>query len=169
MVRDLRPQGDAFVSESIDVRAKPRVLYDAVSDVCRMGEWSPESTGAHVQTPGPIRAGTRFRGSNRKGLIRWSTQCIVIEAVPAESFCFDVTVLGVPVARWRYNFVPMDSEITRVTETWSDKRFGPVGLVARLAGGLLLGTPNRAKRNRETMQVTLNNLKDVLENSGSTT
>lgn len=156
------------VSESVEIHADPRQVYDAVSDVRRMGEWSPEATGAKVDTSLPIRAGDRFRGTNRKGLIRWSTECTVIEAAPGEVFSFEVRVLGAPMARWRYRFSPLEGNRTRVTESWSDQRTGPIGFVARTVGGLVLGAPDRAERNRETMRVTLDNLKSALEAARST-
>ena len=34
------------VVEYIEIAATPEVVYDLVADVARMGEWSPEATGA---------------------------------------------------------------------------------------------------------------------------
>ncbi|MBV8986815.1 MAG: SRPBCC family protein, partial [Acidimicrobiia bacterium] len=33
------------IEESIDIDAPPERLYDMVSDLSRMGEWSPENLG----------------------------------------------------------------------------------------------------------------------------
>lgn len=161
-------QVEKHVSESVDIRACPAALYEAVSDVGRMGEWSPEATGAKISTKGSVRAGSRFRGSNRKGWIRWSTHCVVVNAVPDEEFTFEVRVLGSPVARWSYHFSPIESG-TRVEESWTDLRSGFVGFVARSVGSVVLGTPDRASHNRRTMRVTLDRLKRSMEtvNHGS--
>lgn len=155
-------QVEKHVSESVDIRSRPAALYEAVSDVGRMGEWSPEATGAKIITKGPVQAGSRFRGSNRKGWIHWSTQCVVVNAVPGEEFTFEVRVLGSPVARWSYHFSPIEGG-TRVEESWTDLRSGFVGFVARSVGAVVLGTPDRANHNRRTMRITLDRLKRSME------
>ncbi|NCG39185.1 MAG: hypothetical protein GWP48_16920, partial [Actinobacteria bacterium] len=35
----------AYQEASIEVAASPEAVYDLVSDLVRMAEWSPESTG----------------------------------------------------------------------------------------------------------------------------
>jgi hypothetical protein len=71
-------QGQATIQ--IDAAAA-EVVYDVVADVTSMGERSPEcyrcawldgATGAEV--------GARFRGYNRRGLLRWTTTCTVTTA-----------------------------------------------------------------------------------------
>jgi Polyketide cyclase / dehydrase and lipid transport len=56
------------------VDASPEVVYDLVTDVTRMGEWSPECVGcAWIDGANDPVPGARFRGRNRHGLARWST------------------------------------------------------------------------------------------------
>jgi len=67
------------------VRAEPSVVYDLISDVTRMGSWSPETTSCRWLSDaiGPT-VGARFRGTNRHGpLLRLdptATGCIVTES-----------------------------------------------------------------------------------------
>ena len=71
---------DVEVTEA--VRAEPSVVYDLVSDVTRMGSWSPETTSCRwlASATGPT-VGARFRGTNRHGpLLRWTTTCTVSPA-----------------------------------------------------------------------------------------
>ena len=52
-----------------------------VSDVTRMGEWSPETircTWIDGAT-GPA-VGARFKGTNRRGIFRWSTKPEIVVA-----------------------------------------------------------------------------------------
>ena len=55
----------------IEIEAAPLTVYELVSDITRMGEWSPECyrcewlDGATTAAPG-----ARFRGHNRLGKIR---------------------------------------------------------------------------------------------------
>lgn len=97
------------------IDATPETLYDLVSDITRMGEWSPECTEASWlgDTDKPV-VGARFKGKNRLGFVRWTTKPTVIEADPGESFAFEVPGKAGPV--WRYEFEATDQG-TRVTET----------------------------------------------------
>ncbi|WP_040792529.1 SRPBCC family protein [Nocardia paucivorans] len=119
------------VSDSIVVAVDPVTAYDAVSDVTQMPRWSPENTGAVVPRPGqPAYVGMIFIGSNRRGPMRWKTECTVTAAERGVRFAFEVRrfgvvrpVLPVAVATWEYRFEPVEGG-TRITETWYDDRTG---------------------------------------------
>ena len=51
-------------SESIVVARSPEVLYDMVSDVTRMGEWSPVCTACWWDDGDGPRIGAWFTGHN---------------------------------------------------------------------------------------------------------
>jgi hypothetical protein len=57
------------------IEAPREVVYDLVTDVTRMGEWSPECVACEWVdgATGPA-VGARFRGRNRHGLARWSNK-----------------------------------------------------------------------------------------------
>ncbi len=68
-------------SATLTIAATPELLYDLISDVTRMGEWSPECTSCEwIDTPG--KPGSRFRGHNRRGPARWTTTAKVLRAEP---------------------------------------------------------------------------------------
>jgi hypothetical protein len=71
------------------VDASPEVIYDLVTDVTRIGEWSPECVGCEwiEGANGPV-PGTGFRGRNRHALARWSTKPRVVTANRPEEFTF---------------------------------------------------------------------------------
>jgi uncharacterized protein YndB with AHSA1/START domain len=152
------------VSVTRDVAAPPQVVWELVSDVTRMGEWSPETTGARWRggADGPA-VGARFSGSNRIGWRRWSTPCTVTAADPGRRFAFDVGVGPVAVATWAYDIEPTDAGC-RVTETWVDRR-APV--VATLTG-LVVGVADRAEHNRAGMATTLERLAEAAEDRSAT-
>ena len=57
---------------SIHIDAPPEHVYDLVTDVTRMGEWSPETHRCRwVEGDGPA-VGARFKGDNRRGRARWA-------------------------------------------------------------------------------------------------
>jgi uncharacterized protein YndB with AHSA1/START domain len=85
----------------LHIEASPESVYAMVSDITRMGEWSPENTGGEWLdgAAGPA-VGARFKGKNkRKG--GWSTKCTVTAADPGREFAFDV---GKGETKWRYRF-----------------------------------------------------------------
>lgn len=129
-------------------------LYALVSDVTRMGEWSPENIGGRWlgSAAGPA-VGTRFRGTNRRGWRRWSTTCTVVAVEPGSTFAFEVEVAGVPASRWTYDFRP-DGDATIVTETWTDRRPRWFALLA----GATMGIRDIRAHNRENIRQTLANL-----------
>ncbi|MCZ7528720.1 MAG: SRPBCC family protein [Acidimicrobiia bacterium] len=99
---------------SVEIAATPEVVYDLVSDVTRMGQWSPETIAAEWIPPadGPA-VGARFRGRNKRfGFVTWSTKPTVVAADRGVEFAFDT---GATV--WRYTFAPIEGG-TRVTESF---------------------------------------------------
>ena len=86
------------------VAADPLTVYQLISDVSRMGEWSPETLSCRwLKGADSANVGARFKGSNRNGWHRWSTTCTVTSADPGSRFAFDVDLFGVPVASWEYD------------------------------------------------------------------
>lgn len=150
-------------SASLEIAAPPERVYDLVSDVTRMGEYSPEcQRGEWLGAAGPA-VGARFRGRNRHGMYRWSTTCRVVAAERGREFAWEVTAaLGLPVARWGYRFEPSGAG-TRVTEEWVDRRSGLV----RTLGRLTTGTPHDAAQTRESMRQTLERLRVVAEGTAA--
>lgn len=145
---------------SIEIAATPEAVYDLVADVARMGEWSPEATGA-VGAPEQAAAGDHFWGLNRKGVWRWFTRCTVREAQRGQRFVFDVDFPPVPVSRWSYEFAATPAGC-RVTETWQDRRVGRVAAPIKWIGGVLIPGP-RAKHNQRNIELTLQRLKAAAE------
>jgi hypothetical protein len=141
------------------VEAAPVVLYDLVSDVTRMGEWSPETTSCRWTRggTGPV-VGAQFRGKNRRGWFRWTTTCRVLVADPGSHFTFDVRFGPIPMARWDYRFVPEEGGC-RVTESWTEHR---PRWVSRL-DPVVFRIADRGRHNRDTMEVTLSRIAERAE------
>ncbi len=150
------------VSESIRIDAPAELIYDLVTDVERMGEWSPEATGARVEfAHDDLAVGDRFTGTNKRGLARWSTQCTVTQADRGVLFEFAVAVKPLKISTWRYEFVAIDGG-TVVTEQWFDEREGARGFIIKGLGQVFI-PGSRPDHNRRNMQTTLANLKRAAE------
>ncbi len=104
--------------ERIEVSAAPEVVYDLVSDMCRMGEWSPECRRCEWvgSTTGPA-VGAEFLGHNRIGPYRWSVGGRVVAAERGHEFAFTTVLMGRESTRWRYRFESSDVG-TLVTESY---------------------------------------------------
>ena len=80
-------------SVTVHMHAPPDEVWDLVSDVTRIGSYSPETFEAEwlEGATGPA-VGAKFRGHvkrNGKGPTYWTT-CVVTDCVPGAEFAFDV-------------------------------------------------------------------------------
>ncbi|MFD4404757.1 SRPBCC family protein [Nocardia sp. NPDC058499] len=161
------------VSDSIVVGTDPGTAYDAVSDVTQMGRWSPENTGAEVAEPGrPVYPGMTFVGANRRGPMRWHTECIVTVAERPGRFAFQVRrwgvwkpLLPVAVATWEYRFETV-AEGTRITEIWYDDRTRWPDTPALWFDRVATGKRGFAEFQKGNIRRTLERLKAELETAG---
>jgi uncharacterized protein YndB with AHSA1/START domain len=148
-------------SASVEIAAPAEAVWALVSDLTRMGEWSPETervewTGGAT---GPS-VGATFKGHNRNAGRRWSTTCTITMADPPRELAWDVKAVGfLPVATWRYEIEPIDDMSCRVTESTTDKRNGLFKKVTALATGV----HDRGAHNVANIEQTLARIKAAAE------
>ncbi|AYJ51157.1 SRPBCC family protein [Rhodococcus sp. P1Y] len=106
---------------SIDVAAPPEKVWAVVSDLKRMGEWSPQCRKMKV-FGGDVRKGTTTLNINRKGFLVWPTTAKVIEFAPNKSIAFRIVENKMI---WSYTLTPTASGTTVV-----EKREAPNGTSA---------------------------------------
>ena len=103
---------------SINIAAEPAVVWSLVSDVARMGEWSPVCRRVEYLDGATSPAqGARFVGHNRQFGARWSRTCVITTCVPHRELAFETLFRDAVGTRWRYRFEPRDSG-TRVVESY---------------------------------------------------
>jgi hypothetical protein len=118
---------------SITIAAPPEKVWDMVSDMTRMGEWSPSNTGGRwlPGASGP-EVGAKFIGFNKRGLARWTTICKVTESSKPNAFAFRVLENKM---HWGFRLAPSGDGGTVLTQ-WRDRPDGmpaaPVALVAKV-------------------------------------
>jgi len=151
---------DVEVSEHI--AAPPADLYAMVSDLPRMGEWSPENTGGRWARGGKPMVGATFRGTNRAGWRFWRTVVTVTAADPGQRFAFNVHWAAVPISTWEYTFAAEPGGCV-VTEAWTDRRPGWM----RAVSNPVMGISDRAEHNRAGMEATLRALKAAAERAAT--
>ena len=132
-------------------------VWAAISDITRMGEWSPECTAGRWVAPatGPA-VGARFEGDNAakvagRTVKRWTTTSEVTAAQPGAVFEF----VAEGYTTWRYDFVEEDDGTT-VVESFS---YDPKGFQGFLYDTVL----RRESAMTKGMQRTLERVKATLE------
>lgn len=112
---------DLNYSESIVIARPAEMLYDMVSDITRMGEWSPVCKAGWWDADDIPRVGAWFTGRNETPERTWETRSEVVAADRGREFAF---VVGGSWIRWGYTFTPVEGG-TEVTESWE---FLPAGV-----------------------------------------
>ncbi len=144
---------------TLRIAAPPERVYDIVTDIAAMGRLSPECTGGRWLggATGPA-VGARFRGTNKRGLVRWWTTNEVVQADPGAAFAFETKQSGV---RWTYR-LKGDGDDTVVTER--RERYKPRTQVATVFTTLALGgVDDHDDELREGMRQSLERLKALAE------
>ena len=147
---------------ALHMDAPPEKVWALVSDITRIGEFSPETFEARWTrgSTGP-EVGASFKGHvkrNGVGPIYWSP-CQVTQCVPNEVFEFAVGTDDVTVNNWGYRLEPELSEEggagTKVTEYFRLEPALPMRLYWMLLGQL------RGRTNEKGMRTTLERMKAV--------
>jgi len=149
---------------SLHMDAQPDKVWALVSDVTRIGEFSPETFEAKWTkgSTGPVEGAT-FAGHvkrNGVGPTYWSP-CVVTRSVENEVFEFAVGTEKVAVNNWGYRLEPEadadGTSGTKVTEFFRLEPMLPLRLYWSLLGHL------RGRSNERDMLTTLERMKKVVE------
>ena len=139
------------------IATTPERVWTLITDITRMGEWSPECRGGRWTggATGPA-VGARFVGLNARGPVRWRTHCRVVECVEPHRFTFTVAENGMT---WGWRVEP-DAAGTRLVQ-WTARPW----LVTRaLVASGRLGRQREAQL-RDGMVRTLAAVKATAEES----
>lgn len=142
------------VSVQREIAASPATVWAMVTDLPRMGEWSPENQGGQwVGGASQAAVGAKFKGRNNNGRRSWSTSVQVNACEEQRKFSFGLMVFGKNWCDWVYELEPTPTG-TRVTHSWIDHRSS----LSNRLGKVVSGVADRASHNRKNMEVTLDNL-----------
>ena len=103
---------------TVEIAAPPGTVYALVSDLTRMGEFSPECERVEWLdgAAGPA-VGSRFVGHNRGGPVKWSRRGRVVSAAPGREFSFVTEEGGREGTTWTYRLRASPGGTT-VTESY---------------------------------------------------
>lgn len=97
-------------------------VWEVISDVTRVGEWSHECHTARwlgdAAGPSP---GARFRGRNRAGWVRWGRTCEIVTLDPPHQIVWRTvpTLLFPDSTQWRIQLEPTSDGRTVVTQSFT--------------------------------------------------
>jgi Polyketide cyclase / dehydrase and lipid transport len=138
-------------SESIVIACSPEHLYDLVSDITRMGKWSPVCKGCWWDEGAGPEVGASFTGRNELPERTWETRSRVVVADRGHEFAF---VVGDSWTRWGYVFTPVDGG-TQLTESWDFLPGGVAMFEGRFGAEAEAQIANRLDLARKGIPVTL--------------
>lgn len=158
-------RADVHAEASVHIEAPPSQVWDLISDVTRIGRFSPETIEAEWLdgADGPAH-GARFRGKVRRnewGPTYWSV-CRVTAYEHERTFGFDVVGFeagggeSAGLTHWRYELEPSDGG-TRLTESMHLNRTWWLDVYDRTVGQL------RADYNQRNIETTLGRIKAEVE------
>ena len=146
-------------SDSVVVARSPEDLYDMVSDVTRMGEWSPVCKACWWEDGASARVGAWFGGRNELPERTWETRSEIVAAEPGREFAF---IVGGTYVRWGYRFAPVDGG-TQITESWEFLPGGITMFEERFGAEAPAAIANRIEAAHNGIAATLAALKRIAE------
>jgi uncharacterized protein YndB with AHSA1/START domain len=140
---------------TIEIAAPPEAVYLLLSNIERIGEFSPECVRAewHDGVTAP-HAGARFTGHNERGAGAWSVECRVLRAMPGEEWAFKANFASPTPTTWRYLLERTPGGCT-VTESWDAPLLATPEGEAAMAG--------RDAQLADNVSTSLQNLKRLAE------
>ena len=149
---------------TVEIAAAPDNVYAMVSDITRMGEWSPECVRCRWAkgATGPA-VGARFKATNkgRRGPAWFNTPTVTV-ATPGREFAFNRSGPGIGSYTWRYVMEPTSTG-TRLTESFDAER--PLGSVMTWLTEKWTGSHDRDADLHTGMTTTVDRIKAAAEQS----
>jgi uncharacterized protein YndB with AHSA1/START domain len=121
-------------SASTEIAADPDDVWALISDVTRIGDYSPEAVRAEWTdgATGPA-AGAHFQGFNKIGDFEWDAPCEVVDCVPGKVFSFKVPRDIEAFSLWKFEFVATANG-TKLTQGFSAPLLNIEGARANFEG-----------------------------------
>jgi uncharacterized protein YndB with AHSA1/START domain len=146
-----------LLQAEIDIDAPVGKVWQLVSDLSRMPQWSPQCR--MMKAFGPVRPGTRTVNLNRRNRLFWPTTCKVTEVVPEKKIAFRVNENN---TIWSYELEPTGTG-TRLVETRHAEN-GVKAFSNMAVNALMGGVPSFERELVDGMNQSLARIKAAAEN-----
>ncbi|GAA3703538.1 SRPBCC family protein [Gordonia hankookensis] len=150
-----------LIEESIDINASAEDVWAVISDLKRMGEWSPQCKKMIIRG-GTVGLGTRSFNINRRGPLVWPTTAKVVRFSPAKELAFRVAENRTV---WSYTIEPSGAGV-RLTEK-REVGNGTTKVSSFLVDKMMGGTTNFEAELKLGMAETLEKIKRTAESSAT--
>ena len=144
---------------SIVISRTPEEMFALISDVTRMGEWSPVCKACWWDEGAGPSVGAMFTGRNELPERTWETRSEVVASEPGREFAWEVSATG---ARWGYTFEAVAGG-TEVTESWDLPPRGVAFFEERFADGAAEQIADRSRLAEVGIPATLQAIKETAE------
>ncbi|MFW0794163.1 SRPBCC family protein [Gordonia sp. CPCC 205515] len=150
-----------LIEESIEINATAEEVWAVISDLKRMGEWSPQCKKMILRGE-PVGMGTKSININRRGVLVWPTTSKIIRFAPNKELGFRVAENKTV---WSYTIAPTASGVT-VTER-REVANGTTKISSFLVDKFMGGTTNFEAELKLGMAETLGKIKRAAESSAA--
>lgn len=149
------------LSDSISVAVPPDEVYALVSDITRMGEYSPICKACWWDDGAGPEVGAWFTGRNETPERTWESRSQVVAADSGRRFGWIVNNGWV---HWEYTFEP-EGDGTKLTESWEFLPAGIAGFHERYGDDAEAQIQQRHEAARSGIPATLAAIKKAAEGS----
>ncbi|KRA31378.1 MULTISPECIES: SRPBCC family protein [unclassified Nocardioides] len=146
------------LEQSVRINANPARVWELVSDVCRMPEWSPQVTSTRLRSGFDLGLGAEFTNRNREGELEWTTHAEIVRFDAEQELAFKVVENW---AVWSFRLQP-DGDGTVLTQT-RDTPDGISDLSKELTDGFFGGQEPFLETLDAGMRQTLERIKAAAE------
>ena len=148
----------ALISATVEMKARPEAVWEVVSDLTRMPEFSPELRKAFVV--GKVGVGAHIIGINRRRAVVWPTTSKVVRWEPGRAVAWKTRESG---ATWIYELEPTATG-TAVTGRRVLPKFT---LGTSLLGPVIGGAEGHDAELADGIRTTLERIRSTVEQSGT--
>lgn len=97
-----------LLEASTHIKATPEQVWKVVSDLKRMGEWSPQCRKVVVRGGGPVTLGTKTVNVNKRGLLVWPTTAKVVRFEPNKEIAYKINENN---SVWSFTITPTEGGV----------------------------------------------------------
>jgi uncharacterized protein YndB with AHSA1/START domain len=149
---------EPLLQAQIDIDAPTETVWQLITDLRRMSEWSPQCV---VMKPlGPVHQGTRTVNLNRRKRVFWATTSTITEVVPQRKFAFRINANNTV---WSYELEPTAKGTHVVESRHAENGVKPMSVLGVKL--LLGGVPSFDREMVEGMNTSLARIKAAAESA----
>ncbi|MEH3154149.1 MAG: SRPBCC family protein [Gordonia paraffinivorans] len=147
-----------LIEQSTEIAATPEKVWSIVSDLKRMGEWSPQCRKVIVRG-GTVKLGAKTVNVNKRGLLVWPTTAKVVRFEPNKQIAYRIAENHTV---WGFEITPTDAGV-RLTERREAKNGQTTKVSSTLVDLAFGGNDSFEAELEEGMRETLVKIKAAAE------